>query len=60
MRYLIFLVICSHSRAYEFFAESIINPNAFVGKLCENWSKFENGDCNDNESALMGDSTPNT
>ncbi|KAK7590572.1 hypothetical protein V9T40_002185 [Parthenolecanium corni] len=53
-------IICSHARSYEFFAESIRNPNAFVGKLCENWIKFDNGDCNDNASALMGDPTTKT
>ena len=44
---------CAHSRAFEFYAESLIN-NAFVGTLCSSHNDFNHGRCNGNPTALMG------
>ncbi|XP_047019694.1 lipase member H-like [Helicoverpa zea] len=44
---------CSHGRSTLFFAESIDSKTPFVSYPCENWKKFENGECTEN-STLMG------
>lgn len=44
---------CSHGRSTLFFAESIDSKIPFVAYPCENWEKFENGDCKEN-SVNMG------
>lgn len=40
-----FPVACSHDRAWEFFAESVINPVGFPSLRCENYESFTNGTC---------------
>lgn len=37
-----------------------MNPTAFIGKRCNNWDAFKKGECDDNESQVMGDPTPDT
>ena len=41
---------CSHSRANEFYVESIQNykaGEAFMSKSCNSWKDFENKSCHD-------------
>ncbi|KAH1027547.1 pancreatic triacylglycerol lipase [Dendroctonus ponderosae] len=48
---------CSHWRSYQFFAESVINPHAFLGAInCDNWDDYENEICNEqnNFTSPMG------
>lgn len=40
-----FLVACSHDRAWEYFAESVINPIGFPSLRCSNYESFTNGTC---------------
>jgi len=44
---------CSHSRCYEFLAESIFNPNAFRSCQCTSWDHFL-GNCGCSNTAQMG------
>ncbi|KOB66442.1 putative lipase, partial [Operophtera brumata] len=46
--------ICDHSRAWEFYAESINKPKAFPARKCFNWATFSAGKCNKSELAFMG------
>nr|XP_022902538.1 phospholipase A1-like [Onthophagus taurus] len=45
--------ICSHARAYEFYAESIYK-SAFHSRLCGSMDDFEQHMCNSNHKSLMG------
>ncbi|CAH0597088.1 unnamed protein product [Chrysodeixis includens] len=51
---------CSHSRAWLFFSESVINPQAFVAVSCASWKDFRKGNCDFNNVSLMGYACPNT
>lgn len=44
---------CSHSRSYEFFAESILSDVGFYGMNCKNYSSYEQGTCA-GDVVLMG------
>ncbi|XP_026750752.2 pancreatic triacylglycerol lipase-like [Galleria mellonella] len=44
---------CSHSRAWQLFAESTVNLQAFPSIRCESWTAFQNGTC-DHEISYMG------
>lgn len=46
--------LCSHKRAYEFFTESIKNPNGFVSTLCLSYEDYENESCAFNYNATLG------
>ncbi|XP_022917777.1 pancreatic lipase-related protein 2-like [Onthophagus taurus] len=50
----IFEISCSHNRARDYFIESI-NSEVFLGVSCDNYLKFENGDCDSNDVAIMGE-----
>ncbi|XP_066150637.1 uncharacterized protein [Euwallacea fornicatus] len=42
---------CSHWRSYQFFAESVVNPRAFLGAVnCNNWGDYANGVCSEENS----------
>ncbi|XP_063384734.1 lipase member H-A-like [Cydia fagiglandana] len=43
---------CSHSRAYEFFGESIQGCVPFTSYLCDSYQGFENGECQTNTSTM--------
>lgn len=45
--------ICSHKRAFEFYAESILSKDGFYGKKCDDYDSYEEEKCSD-EIALMG------
>ncbi|XP_054019552.1 pancreatic lipase-related protein 2 [Dryobates pubescens] len=36
---------CGHKRSLRYYAESILNPNGFVGYRCETYQAFVLGDC---------------
>ncbi|OXA57954.1 pancreatic lipase-related protein 2 [Folsomia candida] len=46
---------CSHSRAYEFFAESIWHTNGFPGYKCNSWEEYDSGRCSMTDRAFMGE-----
>ncbi|XP_011498556.1 PREDICTED: pancreatic triacylglycerol lipase-like [Ceratosolen solmsi marchali] len=48
---------CSHSRSYEFFAESIVSAVGFYGMNCKNYSSFVHGDCEGNICLMGGDNS---
>lgn len=50
---------CSHARAWEFFVESINNPESFVALQCDSWGSFSHHMCTENQRGLMGYYTPN-
>ncbi|XP_014216719.1 pancreatic lipase-related protein 2-like [Copidosoma floridanum] len=39
---------CAHARAYEFFAESITTPDAWLATQCDNYQAFLKGECSNN------------
>lgn len=51
-------VFCSHHRSWRFYAESVIDPDAFVGVQCSSQLSFIKGDCTNNKQAIMGYATP--
>ncbi|XP_046440075.1 inactive pancreatic lipase-related protein 1-like isoform X2 [Daphnia pulex] len=46
---------CNHCRAVDLFAESINSPLGFKAVLCNSSDNFQNGFCNSNTQALMGE-----
>ncbi|KAF6211244.1 hypothetical protein GE061_014361 [Apolygus lucorum] len=46
---------CSHSRAYFYYAESIVFPKAFLSRKCSSYPRFAMGLCNSNLLAYMGE-----
>lgn len=52
--HLVCLESCSHGRSHQFFAESIVRPDAFVAAQCASWMDFQLGKC-DNTTAVMGE-----
>ncbi|XP_017879823.1 phospholipase A1-like [Ceratina calcarata] len=49
---------CSHSRAYEYYAESINSDLGFVGRKCGSYKDFQVDKCELNGTAIMGGVTP--
>ncbi|XP_026470036.1 endothelial lipase-like [Ctenocephalides felis] len=45
---------CSHGRAHEFFAESVISRE-FLARRCVDWRAFITGKCETGEEVVMGD-----
>ncbi|KAG5347828.1 LIPP lipase, partial [Acromyrmex charruanus] len=45
---------CSHSRSYQYFAESITSHVGFLGRSCDSFSKFNSGLCNNTHASIMG------
>ncbi|KAI5643439.1 lipase domain-containing protein [Phthorimaea operculella] len=46
---------CSHGRSWQYFAESVVNPEAFPAVKCDSWSDFKKGTCeNDTSISYMG------
>lgn len=48
------LQTCSHSRAWLYFAESVVNHTAFPAVSCDSWKAFKNGQCDYNDVSYMG------
>lgn len=47
--------VCSHSRAWEIYQESVRNPEAFPAIYCSSWGDFvQDRKCNDSDIAYMG------
>jgi len=44
---------CAHSRAYEYYAESLLE-NHFVSQKCDTYRNFGNSLCNQNAVSLLG------
>lgn len=53
-----FTVACSHNRAWMYYAESVLNENAFPALPCSNSEAFHGGECNTTQErgvpAFMG------
>ncbi|KAJ8710492.1 hypothetical protein PYW08_009007 [Mythimna loreyi] len=52
------LQTCSHSRAWEYFAESALFPGAFIGIKCDDYYEFRHSRCNTTDTSIMGYFTP--
>lgn len=50
----------SHSRAWMYFAESVLNPHSFIGTECNSWDDFVDRRCIHNDRAVMGLNVPVT
>ncbi|XP_069354918.1 pancreatic lipase-related protein 3-like [Maniola hyperantus] len=48
------LQTCSHSRAWELYSESVLNPDAFPAVRCKDWAAFKKGDCEFDKISYMG------
>ncbi|CAH2056931.1 unnamed protein product, partial [Iphiclides podalirius] len=46
------LQTCSHSRSWLYFAESVLEPTAFVARRCDSWEHFKTGRCDDDISYM--------
>lgn len=46
--------VCSHTRAFDYFAESLISQNGFYARKCGNFLSWTLGRCNDEEMEIMG------
>ncbi|XP_050314500.1 pancreatic lipase-related protein 2-like [Anthonomus grandis grandis] len=44
---------CAHSRAYEYYAESL-NSNNFSAYLCDSYSNYKKGTCSSNTACKLG------
>ncbi|XP_018398479.1 PREDICTED: pancreatic triacylglycerol lipase-like [Cyphomyrmex costatus] len=49
---------CSHSRSFQYFAESITSHVGFLARQCDSFSKFKSGLCNDTQASFMGGHKP--
>ena len=56
----IFTVTCSHGRAYNFFADSILYPSSFRAYKCDSWDALKNATCSGDPIVFMGDDTSPT
>ncbi|CAK1590752.1 unnamed protein product [Parnassius mnemosyne] len=54
------LQTCSHSRAWLYYAESVLENRAFPALKCKDWEAFKDGDCEDEISYMGEGSTPET
>lgn len=45
-------IVCSHFKAFYYFAESIANPNAFIGERCLNYKELEEESCTNNGKVI--------
>ncbi|XP_046743815.1 phospholipase A1-like [Diprion similis] len=52
--------VCSHLRACFYYAESVRNETAFIGRACDSNSAFKEGSCDSNDVVVMGYATPTT
>ncbi|KAF4517964.1 hypothetical protein B566_EDAN005331 [Ephemera danica] len=53
--------LCSHIRSYQYFAESIRNPRAFLATPCDSWDDYHERRCAFGDAAMpMGYGTPLT
>lgn len=46
--------LCSHQRAYQYFAETVYSPKPFYGFHCESLNEVKNGNCTVQKTALFG------
>lgn len=51
--------MCSHSRAVDYYKESILSPVGFYGTSCDSYFAFLIGLC-EKEEVIAGDSCPST
>uniref|UniRef100_A0A2A4J5Z0 Lipase domain-containing protein n=1 Tax=Heliothis virescens TaxID=7102 RepID=A0A2A4J5Z0_HELVI len=45
---------CSHSRAWLLYAESVLSRDAFLGVKCATYEDFRKGQCDYNDTRIMG------
>ncbi|KAK0181503.1 hypothetical protein PV327_003782 [Microctonus hyperodae] len=50
--------LCSHWRSWRYYAESVIDVNAFPATLCDNFQNYLKGECSDNPVVNMGYGAP--
>ncbi|KAF4517963.1 hypothetical protein B566_EDAN005330 [Ephemera danica] len=50
---------CSHWRSWRFFVESLMGGE-FVATSCDSWKNFQQGKCNNNHKAIMGQEVDQT
>ncbi|XP_025199738.1 lipase member H-B-like [Melanaphis sacchari] len=48
------LLICSHSRAYELYADSVYNRKSLIATQCNSWLDFITNKCENNTKIMMG------
>ena len=56
----LFNTSCSHTRAVDYYAESLNSKVGFIGRECDNYNDFSEGKCASNPTAVMGGVTPRT
>ncbi|KAF6211246.1 hypothetical protein GE061_014363 [Apolygus lucorum] len=50
--------VCAHYRVVQLFVESITKPHSLLARQCESMDDLENGRCDDNDVAEMGENMP--
>ncbi|CAD1472338.1 unnamed protein product, partial [Heterotrigona itama] len=51
---------CSHVRSLSYYIESLSSKVGFIGRECDNYNDFTQGECANNPTAVMGGVTPQT
>lgn len=51
--------VCSHARAYYYYAESVRSGN-FIATSCDSYKKYKEGSCKEAEKVQMGLYDPDT
>ncbi|XP_065332042.1 phospholipase A1 VesT1.02-like [Cloeon dipterum] len=49
-----FVAVCSHRRAYYYFAEALLTDNGFKAESCMSWHAYELENCPESSSIFMG------
>lgn len=57
---ILFPGMCSHSRAVEYYRESILSPEGFYGTLCDSYFSYLLGLCSSIGQTIAGDGCPST
>lgn len=48
------LIGCSHSRAHQFYTDSIYHRYTFIATECTSWDEYTSGQCKNNNKSPMG------
>ncbi len=54
----LFLNLCSHSRAYQYYQESVTTTVGFKSYKCKSYTEFTNKSCSRTNGVLMGEFVP--
>jgi hypothetical protein len=47
-------IVCNHRRSWEYYQESVRDPNSFIAVECDSWDDFRRNKCENNTQIVMG------